>query len=160
MSNITTNKNKQKSTTGARASQVLSDEELSAMKETIAERKASARRGAHPDAVEVEAEVLAKIDELAEPDRGMARRVHALIKASVPTLSPRLWYGMPAYYKDGKNICFFQSASKFKARYATLGFNDSAHLDEGDLWPVAFALKDLTPAVEARIAALVKKAAS
>ncbi len=160
MSNITTNKNSQKSARGGGASQVLSDEELSAMKETIAERKASARRGAHPDAAEVEAEVLAKIDELAEPERSLARRVHALIKASAPSLAPRLWYGMPAYYKDGKNICFFQSASKFKARYATLGFNDSAHLDEGDLWPVAFALQNLTPAVEARIAALVKKATS
>jgi hypothetical protein len=104
--------------------------------------------------------VLAKIAEMAEPDRTMGQRLHALIKANAPSLSPRLWYGMPAYAKDGKVLCFFQSAEKFKTRYATLGFSDTADLDDGAMWPVAFALKDLTAAGEAKIGALVKKAAS
>jgi uncharacterized protein YdhG (YjbR/CyaY superfamily) len=104
--------------------------------------------------------VLAKIAEMKEPDRAMAKRLHAVIKASSPGLSPRPWYGMPAYAKDGKIICFFQPAQKFKTRYSTIGFNDAAHLDEGTVWPVAFALAKLTAADEARIGALVKKAAS
>jgi uncharacterized protein YdhG (YjbR/CyaY superfamily) len=107
-----------------------------------------------------ESEVLAKIAELPPTDRAMAKRLHAVIKASAPALSPKTWYGMPAYAKDGKIVCFFQSAHKFKTRYATLGFNDAARLDEGNMWPTAFALMKLTPADEARIGALVKKAVS
>src|SRR5207302_4112288 len=107
-----------------------------------------------------ESEVLAKIAEMSEPDRAMAARLHAVIKASAPALSPRLWYGMPAYAKDGNVVCFFQPAQKFKTRYVTLGFSDKAHLDEGTMWPVAFALTELTAADEARIGALVKKAVS
>ena len=104
--------------------------------------------------------MLAKIAEMGEPDRAMAERLHALIKASAPALSPRTWYGMPAYAKDGKVVCFFQSAEKFKARYATLGFSDKANLDEGAMWPTSFALTELTAAEEARIGALVKRAVS
>ncbi len=104
--------------------------------------------------------MLAKIAEMAEPDRAMAERLHAIVTASAPDLSPKTWYGMPAYAKDGKVVCFFQSAEKFKARYATFGFNDTANLDDGAMWPTAFALKELTPAVEARIGELVKKAVS
>ena len=104
--------------------------------------------------------MLAKIAEMPEPDRAMAERLHAIIKASAPVLSPKTWYGMPAYAKDGKVVCFFQSADKFKARYATFGFNDDANLDDGAMWPTSFALKELTAADEARIAALVKKAVS
>jgi uncharacterized protein YdhG (YjbR/CyaY superfamily) len=104
--------------------------------------------------------VLAKIAELPEPDRTMGERLHAIIKASAPVLSPKLWYGMPAYAKDGKIVCFFQSAQKFNSRYATFGFNDTANLDEGGMWPTSFALKELTAAEEARIGALVKKAVS
>ena len=107
-----------------------------------------------------EADVLAKIAEMSEPDRAMAQRLHALIKASAPALSPRTWYGMPAYAKNGKVVCFFQSADKFKSRYATFGFNDKANLDDGAMWPTAFALKELTAAEEATIVALVKKAVS
>jgi hypothetical protein len=107
-----------------------------------------------------ESDVLAKIAEMPEPDRGMATRLHALIKASAPGLTPKTWYGMPAYARDGQVVCFFQAAAKFKARYATLGFSDKAKLDEGAMWPVAFALKELTPAEEARIGALVKQAAA
>ena len=107
-----------------------------------------------------EQDVLAKIAELPEPDRAMAERLHVIVKEAAPGLAPRTWYGMPAYAKDGKVVCFFQSAQKFKTRYATLGFNDAAHLDDGAMWPTAFALKALTAAEEARIAALVKKAVS
>jgi uncharacterized protein YdhG (YjbR/CyaY superfamily) len=107
-----------------------------------------------------ESVVMATIAEMPEPDRAMGRRLHAVIKASAPNLSPRLWYGMPAYAKDGKVVCFFQSGQKFRTRYATLGFSDAANLDEGALWPTAFALTELTPAAEARIGALVKKAVS
>ena len=107
-----------------------------------------------------EADVLAKIAEMPEPDRAMAERLHAIVKAKAPALSPRTWYGMPAYAKDGKVVCFFQSAEKFKARYATFGFSDKASLDEGAMWPTAFALKELTAADEARITELVKRAAS
>ena len=124
------------------------------MKERARELKAAAL------AEEGESAVLAKIAEMREPDRALGERLHAIIKASAPALSPRLWYGMPAYARDGKIVCFFQSAQKFKTRYATLGFNEAAHLDEGAMWPVAFALKALTAAEEARIGALVKKAVS
>jgi len=130
-------------------------EERAAMRERARELKAAARRGPAADG---ESDVLAKIAEMAEPDRSMAERLHAIIKSSAPALSPRTWYGMPAYARDGKVICFFQAASKFKVRYATFGFQPDANLDEGAMWPVAFALKELTPDVEARIVALVKKA--
>ena len=130
----------------------FTDEERGAMKARIQELKA--------DKADEESAVLAKIADMPEPDRAMGERLHAIIKASAPALSPRLWYGMPAYAKDGKVVCFFQSAQKFNTRYATLGFNDKANLDEGGLWPVAFALKELTAAEEAKIVALVKKAVS
>ena len=125
-------------------------EERAAMKERVQELKAAGADG--------ESAVLAKIAAMREPDRAMGKRLHAIIKASAPALAPRLWYGMPAYAKDGKVVCFFQSAQKFKTRYATFGFSDKAKLDEGSLWPTAFALKELTAAEEARIGALVKKA--
>jgi uncharacterized protein YdhG (YjbR/CyaY superfamily) len=118
----------------------------------MAERKA--------DGTDGKGDVLAKIAELSEPDRAMAERIHALVMATAPELSPRTWYGMPAYAKDGKVVCFFQSGQKFKTRYATLGFNDAANLDDGAMWPTAFALKELTAAAEERIAALVAKAVS
>jgi uncharacterized protein YdhG (YjbR/CyaY superfamily) len=133
-------------------------EERAAMKERAQELKAEAR--ANKDKADGESAVLAKIAEMPEPDRVMAERLHAIIKASAPVLSPKTWYGMPAYAKDGKVVCFFQSAEKFKSRYATLGFDDSANLDEGTMWPTSFALKELTAADEARISALVKKAVS
>jgi hypothetical protein len=136
----------------------FTSDERAAMKERAKELKAEAR--ASKNKAEGESEVLAKIAEMAEPDRTMGQRLHALIKANAPSLSPRLWYGMPAYAKDGKVLCFFQSAEKFKTRYATLGFSDTADLDDGAMWPVAFALRDLTAAGEAKIGALVKKAAS
>ena len=126
--------------------------EKAALKETIEDQKAAAR------GLEGEDALLAKIAAMREPGRGMAKRIHAIVKANAPTLAPTTWYGMPAYAKGGKAVCFFQDAAKFKARYATFGFNDSANLDEGELWPIAFALKELTPAAEAKIAALVKKA--
>ncbi|MXM66876.1 hypothetical protein GR925_26465 [Streptomyces sp. HUCO-GS316] len=129
------------------------------MKERAQELKASARRGSRAEkAAQDEAAVLAKIAEMQEPDRGMAERLHAVIKASAPGLAPRLWYGMPAYAREGKVVCFFQSAQKFNARYATFGFSDEANLDEGTMWPTSYALKELTAADEARIGALVKKA--
>jgi uncharacterized protein YdhG (YjbR/CyaY superfamily) len=137
---------------GARSAKGFTEEERAAMKERVHEM-----RGGEADG---EGAVLSKIAEMGEPDRAMAKRLHAIIKASAPALSPRLWYGMPAYAKDEKVVCFFQPAQKFKTRYSTLGFSDKANLDEGRLWPVTFALKELTPAEEARIAALVKKAAS
>jgi len=134
-------------------------EEKAAMKERAKELKAEAR--ANKDRAAGESDVLAKIAEMPEPDRAMAKRLHEIVKASAPSLSPKTWYGMPAYAnKDGKIVCFFQSADKFKARYATFGFNDTANLDEGAMWPTSFALKELTAADEARIAALVKKAVS
>jgi len=138
----------------------FADEERAAMKERVQELKAAARRGPRADKADQESAVLAKIAEMPGPDRAMGERLHAIIKASAPALSPRLWYGMPAYAKDGKVVCFFQSAQKFNTRYATLGFNDAANLDEGAVWPVAFALTELTAADEARIGALVKKAVS
>jgi hypothetical protein len=130
------------------------------MKERVQEQKAAARRGPRADKADGESAVLAKIAEMPEPDRAMGERLHAVIKASAPALSPRLWYGMPAYAKDGKVVCFFQSAQKFNTRYATFGFSDEANLDEGAMWPTAFALTELTAADEARIGALVKKAVS
>ena len=133
-------------------------EERAALKERAQELKAAER--ANNDRAEGESQLLAKIAEMQEPDRRMAERLHAIIKASAPTLAPKTWYGMPAYAKDGKVVCFFQSAQKFKTRYATFGFSDTANLDEGALWPVAYALKELTASEEARISALVKKAAS
>ena len=150
-----------KSTTASKKkSKGFTDEERAAMKARAQELKAEARRGSRGDKADGESAVLAKIAEMPEPDRAMARRLHALIKKSAPDLSPRTWYGMPAYAKDGKVVCFFQSAHKFKSRYATFGFNDSANLDKGAMWPTSFALKELTPAEEANIGALVKKAVS
>jgi hypothetical protein len=143
-----------------RRSKGFTDEERGAMKERAQELKAATRPGPREDKADVESAVLAKIAEMPKPDRAMAGRLHALIKASAPALSPRLWYGMPAYAKDGKVVCFFQSAQKFKTRYATFGFMHEANLDEGAMWPTAFALKELTAADEARIGALVKKAVS
>ena len=136
----------------------FTDEEKGAMKARAKELKAAERRGPRGEKPDEEGDVLAKIAEMQTPDRVMAKRLHALIKAIAPALSPKLWYGMPAYAKDGKIVCFFQPALKFKTRYATLGFSDDANLDEGTMWPVAYALKELTAADEARIGALVKKA--
>jgi uncharacterized protein YdhG (YjbR/CyaY superfamily) len=146
----------------SKESKGFTDEERAALKERAEELKADARRGprAKKDKADGEADVLAKIAAMREPDRAMAERLHEIVKASAPALSPKTWYGMPAYAKDGKVVCFFQSAGKFKTRYATFGFSDKANLDEGALWPVAFALKELTAAEEARIVALVKKAVS
>src|SRR5438105_11430749 len=148
-----------KRTTG-KASKGFTDEERAAMRERGQELKAAARRGPRAGKADGESAVLAKIAEMPEPDRAMGERLHAVIKASAPALSPRLWYGMPAYAKDGKVVCFFQSAHKFNTRYATFGFSDKAKLDEGAMWPTAFALTELTAADEARIGALVKKAVS
>jgi uncharacterized protein YdhG (YjbR/CyaY superfamily) len=148
-----------KSTTAInKKSKGFTDEERAAMKERAQELKAEAR--ANKDKADGESAVLAAIAAMLEPDRAMAKRLHAIIKASAPVLSPKTWYGMPAYAKDGKVVCFFQSAQKFKTRYATFGFSDTANLDEGALWPVAFALKELTATAEAKISALVKKAVS
>jgi uncharacterized protein YdhG (YjbR/CyaY superfamily) len=138
----------------------FTDEERVAMKERLQELKADARRGRPADKTDGESAVLAKIAALPQPDRAMGERLHAIIKAYAPALSPRTWYGMPAYAKDGNVVCFFQSAHKFKTRYVTLGFSDKANLDEGHMWPTAFALKELTAAEEAKIGALVKKAVS
>jgi uncharacterized protein YdhG (YjbR/CyaY superfamily) len=139
----------------------FTDEERAAMKERAQELKAEARRGPRAKKADGESDVLAKIAEMPEPDRAMAQRLHEIIKANAPALSPKTWYGMPAYAnKDGKVVCFFQSAHKFNSRYATFGFNDDANLDEGAMWPTSFALKELTATEEARIGALVKKAVS
>jgi uncharacterized protein YdhG (YjbR/CyaY superfamily) len=155
-------KTKQKSakSTGAvnTKSNGFTAEERAAMKERAKELKAESR--ANKDKAAGEADVLAKIAEMPKSDRAIAKRLHAIIKASAPDLSPRTWYGMPAYAKDGKVLCYFQSADKFKARYATFGFSDTANLDEGAMWPVAFALKELTATEEARIVALMKHAVS
>ena len=136
----------------------FTDEERAAAKARAQELKAEARANRNKE--DGERDVLAAIAAMQEPDRATARRLHDIIKATAPTLSPKTWYGMPAYAKDGKVVCFFQSAQKFNTRYATFGFNEAANLDEGNLWPVAFALKELTAAEEARIGALVKKAVS
>jgi len=148
-----------KSTTGKK-SKGFTAEERAAMKERVQELKADARRGPRAGKADGESDVLAKIAAMQGPDRAMAERLHAIVKASAPALSPRTWYGMPAYAKDGKVVCFFRDAQKFKERYATFGFNETANLDEGAMWPVAFALKKLTATEEKRISALVKKAVS
>jgi uncharacterized protein YdhG (YjbR/CyaY superfamily) len=143
-----------KPTRGSASATGLTAEEKAALRETIADQKAAAA------GLEGEKALLAKVAGMVEPDRGMAKRIHAIVKANAPSLSPTTWYGMPAYAnKAGKAVFFFQDKAKFKARYATIGFNDTANLDDGELWPTSFALKELTPAVEAKIAALVKKAA-
>ena len=148
-----------KSTTAkGKADKGLSAEEIAAMKETLKERKAEERAG--KDRAAGESATLAAIAAMQEPDRTMAARLHAIVTASAPDLWPKTWYGMPAYARDGKVVCFFQSAQKFNARYATFGFNDTANLDEGAMWPTSFALKELTASEEKKIAALVKKAAS
>ena len=156
-----TKRSAKRTTATDKSSSVLTDEELAALKETVQERKVEARRGARAAKADGESDVLAKIAEMPASDRAMAERIHALIKASAPALSPKTWYGMPAYAnKDGKVVCFFQAADKFKARYATFGFNDDAHIDEGTMWPTSWALTKLTAADEAKIGALVKKAVS
>ena len=144
----------QKSAKSTAKGEGLTAEERAALRETVRERKAAAL------GLNDEKALLAKIVEMPEPDRSMAKRLHALIKASAPELSPKTWYGMPAYYKDGKVVCFFQGADKFKTRYATIGFSDTANIDEGPMWPTSFALKKLAATEEAKIAALVKKAVS
>ena len=150
-----------KSTTARNeTSKGFTDEERAAMKERAQELKAEARRGPRGDKANGESAVLAKIAEMQGPDRAMAERLHAIVKSSAPALSPKTWYGMPAYAKDGKVVCYFQSAQKFKSRYATFGFSDEANLDEGAMWPTSFALKELTAADEARIGELVKQAVS
>ncbi len=152
-----TRKADSKSTAGDRKSGGFSAEERAAMKERADELRAESRRGTLSKKGG-EGDVLAKIAEMPEPDRRMASRIHEIVTASAPALSPRTWYGMPAYALDGKVVCFFQGARKFDSRYATLGFNDTANLDEGDMWPTAFAVAKLTSSVEKRIATLVKKA--
>jgi uncharacterized protein YdhG (YjbR/CyaY superfamily) len=153
-----TRKSDQSST--ASNKQGFTDEERAAMKEHAQEVKAAVGRGPRASKADGESDVLAKIAAMPKPDRVMAERLHALIKATAPALSPRTWYGMPAYAKDGKVLCFFQSAHKFKTRYATLGFSDKANLDEDAMWPTSFALTELTATEEERIAALVEKAVS
>ncbi|HEX7362649.1 MAG TPA: DUF1801 domain-containing protein [Bryobacteraceae bacterium] len=154
-------KGTQKSTTAAGKKPAgFTDEERAAMKEYVQEIKAAARRGRDVDKAEGESAVLAKISALPPADRAIAERLHVIIKANGPDLSPKTWYGMPAYARNGNVVCYFQSAQKFKTRYATLGFSDKANLDEGHMWPTAFALKELTAAEEAKIGALVKKAVS
>jgi uncharacterized protein YdhG (YjbR/CyaY superfamily) len=160
MSPTKTQKSAKSSTASNKRSKGFTGEERAAMKERAQELKADAHRGPRASKADGESDLLAKIAEMPKSDRAMAERLHAIIKGSAPALSPRTWYGMPAYAKDGKVVCFFQSARKFKTRYATLGFSDKANLDEGAIWPTAFALKELTDAEEARIVALVKKAVS
>ena len=155
-----TQKSAKSTTATGKKSKGFTDDERAAMKERAQELETQARRGSRGAKAGGESAVLAKIAEMSEPDRTMAKRLHEIIKASAPALSPKTWYGMPAYAKDGKIVCFFQSAQKFNTRYATFGFNDTANLDEGALWPVAFALKELTATEEARISELVKKAVS
>jgi uncharacterized protein YdhG (YjbR/CyaY superfamily) len=155
-----TQKSAKSTSARGKTSKGFTDEERAAMRDHAQELKRERRRGSSADQAEGESDVLAQIAAMPEPDRALAERLHAIVKASAPALSPRTWYGMPAYAKDGKVVCFFQSAAKFKTRYATLGFQHAANLDEGAMWPVAFALKELTPAEEARITALVKKAVS
>ena len=147
-------KTSQRSST-SRGSGLLTAEEKAAMRETLNER-----RRARSDKADGESDVLAKIAEMPKPDRVMAERIHAIVRAKAPTLTPKTWYGMPAYAKDGKVICFFQSGAKFKSRYATFGFQQDANLDDGDFWPTSFAVNRLTAAVEDKIGKLVKKAAS
>jgi uncharacterized protein YdhG (YjbR/CyaY superfamily) len=155
-----TQKSAKSTTASGKKSKGFTEEERAAMKERAQELKAEGRRGPRAGKADGESAVVAKIAEMQGPDRAMAKRLHAIIKASAPVLSPKTWYGMPAYAKDGQVVCYFQSAQKFNSRYATFGFSDEANLDEGAMWPVAFALKQLTAAEEAKIAALVKKAVS
>jgi uncharacterized protein YdhG (YjbR/CyaY superfamily) len=155
-----TTKSAESTTASGKTFEGFTDEERAAMKERAQELKTAARRGPRAAKADGESDVLAKIAEMPEPDRVLAERLHAIVKASAPELSPRTWYGMPAYAKDGKIVCFFQPAEKFKTRYATLGFSDKANLDEGTMWPTTFALTELTAADEARIGGLVKKAVS
>jgi len=155
-----TTKSAKRTTTTAKKREVFTDDERDAMRERAKEVKAAARRGKGAGDDDGESELLAKIADMREPDRSMGKRLHAIIRGAAPGLESRTWYGMPAYAKDGKVVCFFQSAQKFKSRYATLGFSDAANLDEGTLWPTAFAVKELTAADEVRIAALVRKAVS
>jgi uncharacterized protein YdhG (YjbR/CyaY superfamily) len=153
-------KSAKRSTAAAKAGRGFTDEERAAMKERARELKAGGGRGPRAEKGDGERDLLAKIGEMPPADRAMAERIHAIVSRSAPELAPRTWYGMPAYARNGEVVCFFQAAHKFKARYATLGFSDKAALDDGTVWPVAFALKELTAADEARIAALVKKAIS
>jgi uncharacterized protein YdhG (YjbR/CyaY superfamily) len=155
-----TRRSAKSATATGKKSNGFTDQERAAMRERAQELKAEARRGPRAGKADGESAVLAKIAEMQGPDRTMAERLHAIIKASAPALSPKTWYGMPAYAKEGKVVCFFQSAEKFKSRYATFGFNDEANLDEGAMWPTSFALKELTAAEEARISSLVKNAVS
>jgi uncharacterized protein YdhG (YjbR/CyaY superfamily) len=155
-----TRKSAKSTTASSKTSKGFTAEERAAMKERARELKAAASRGRGAGKADGERDVLEKIAEMPEPDRAMAKRLHAIIKATAPALSPRTWYGMPAYAKDGKVVCYFTAASKFKERYATFGFNAAANLDEGNMWPTSFALTKLTAAEEARIGALVKKAVS
>jgi len=157
---MTTAKKSAKRTTRSKSGSGFTDEERAAMKERARELKSAASRGAGAKQDDGESDVLAKIAEMKGSDRAMAKRIHAIVKANAPGLSPKTWYGMPAYAKDGKVVCFFKCAAKFKSRYATLGFSDEAKLDEGTMWPTDFALTKLTAADEARIGALVKKAVS
>jgi uncharacterized protein YdhG (YjbR/CyaY superfamily) len=151
----TTKSTAKKTTTTAKSYDGFTNDERAAMKERARELKAASGKA------EAEAAVLEKIAEIADPgDRAMAERIHAIVKESAPELAPKTWYGMPAYAKDGKIVCFFQPAEKFKARYSTLGFSDPANLDDGDIWPTSYALTKLTPAVEKKLTALIKKAAS
>jgi uncharacterized protein YdhG (YjbR/CyaY superfamily) len=150
-------KSTKSTTTAGKKPTGFTDEERAAMRERVQELKADGGRAGKADG---ESQVLAKIAELPQPDRTMAERLHAIIKANAPALSPKTWYGMPAYAKDSNVVCFFQSAQKFKTRYATLGFSDKANLDEGHMWPTTFALKALTAAEESKIVSLVKKAVS
>jgi uncharacterized protein YdhG (YjbR/CyaY superfamily) len=153
-----TRKSAKSTAASGKTSRGFTDEERAAMKERARELKAEAR--ATKDKADGERDVLAKIAEMRGPDRAMAKRLHAIVTASAPALSPKTWYGMPAYARDGRVVCFFQSAQKFNTRYATLGFSDAANLDKGAMWPTSFALKELTAADEAKIGALVKKAVS
>ena len=155
-----TKKPAQGTAAGGQAFEGFTADERAAMKEHAQELKTAAQRGSRAAKADGESDVLGKIAEMQEPDRAMAERIHAIIMASAPDLSPRTWYGMPAYAKDGKVVCFFQPAQKFKARYSTLGFNDPANLDDGTMWPTSYALTELTAADEARIGALVQKAVS
>jgi len=155
-----TQKSPESTTATGKKPKGFTDEERVAMRERLQELKADARRGRRAHKADGESAVLAKIAALPQPDRAMGERLHAIIKANAPALSPKTWYGMPAYAKDGNVVCFFQSAQKFKTTYATLGFSDKANLDEGHMWPTAFALKKLTATEEAKICALVKKAVS
>ena len=153
-----TQKSTKSTTATGKNSRGFTEEERAAMKERAQELKAEARRGPRADKAGGESDVLAKIAEMPEADRAMAKRLHEIVKASAPALSPKTWYGMPAYANDGKVLCFFQSAKKFNSRYATLGFSDEANLDEGAMWPTSFALKELSATEEAKIGALVKRA--